>query len=160
MSILKEQIQQRLKEKRMSVNALEVAASLPKGTIQNIMRGKSKNPRVANIEAIAKQLGCSVSELLGHVPVEDVSNLQAGAISAAEEAKKALVKSTEWNTNLYIECVKIGAEICEKHNFKTDKETLIPHIDNIYAYSLKSGNSFVDVRFAEWEIENNLVGKE
>lgn len=154
MSNLKAEIKKRLDEKDMSVNALERDASLKKGTVQNIMRGKSKHPRIDILQAIATHLGCSTSDLFG----QGNATLMTSTVEEMEKCDMPIVaaKSTEWNAALYIECLQHVQESCLRNNFIADKETILRYTDEIYDYSIKSGTYLIDIRFAEWILDKNI----
>lgn len=151
-SSLRDEIKKRLEAKHMSVNALEKEAGINKGTVQNIMRGKSKHPRIDLLQAIATSLECSVTELLGQ-EMEHVETEPSYIVEAPE------VRQKQWNANLYMECLQFACNACEARNIHPFKEEILPLIDEIYEYSLRSGTGSVDTNFGEYLLEKNLFNK-
>jgi len=64
MSSIKDYIRNKLNELGISTHKLEKISSLRRGTIQNILSGKSKNPGIYTVQAIAKGLDCPISSLI------------------------------------------------------------------------------------------------
>jgi transcriptional regulator with XRE-family HTH domain len=153
MNILQAEIKRRLDEKDISISALERDANLKKGTLYNIVYGRSKNPRIDIMQAIARQLGCSVLELYGQesevATTVEINNAAEGNTLPHENPRKTS-KITEWNGKLYSECLQLVLERCAQQGFTTDKATMLSYIEEIYDYSIDSDTRQVDVRFAEW----------
>jgi transcriptional regulator with XRE-family HTH domain len=158
MNILQTEIKKRLEEKDISISALERDANLKKGTLYNIVYGRSKNPRIDSVQAIARQLGCSVAELYGQK--EEVMATPA-PIASAEIAgetvhARPVSKITEWNGKLYSECLQLVRENCERRGFIADKVVMLGYIEEIYDYSLNHGTDMIDVMYGEWILRRNL----
>lgn len=64
-AVLKTNLRQKMDEAHLSDIALAKAAGLPRDAVRDIFRGKSSDPGVLKIAAIARQLGCSIEALLG-----------------------------------------------------------------------------------------------
>ena len=52
------------KERGISINKLALLSGLTQSTIDSILKGKSKNPRLATLKKISDGLGITVSNLL------------------------------------------------------------------------------------------------
>ncbi len=57
-------IQQLCKTHNITINKLATSAGLKQSTIDNIIRGKSKNPKVRTLHKIASTFGMTLSEFL------------------------------------------------------------------------------------------------
>ena len=70
-------IRQLCKKRKITINKLATLAGLKQSTIDNILRGKSKNPKVRTLHKIANVFGMTLSEFLDFpelnvtTPVED-----------------------------------------------------------------------------------------
>ena len=61
MSDLKTRIKDKLSQKNISASALEKKAGIRPSTLQNILQGRSKNPSIDVLQAVARSLSCTVS---------------------------------------------------------------------------------------------------
>ena len=57
-------IRQLCKDRKITINKLATLAGLKQSTIDNIIRGKSKNPKVRTLHRIANVFGMTLSEFL------------------------------------------------------------------------------------------------
>jgi transcriptional regulator with XRE-family HTH domain len=146
------QIKVKLEEKRLSPTALEKHAGLRPGAVTNILYGKSKNPGLTVIQAVANALGCTVSDLLGE------NLFQPEKTKHLSRNKKNLLEITPnypWQINLYLECFEAIASFVKAKSVNITKEKLLGYIDEVYLYSIKGDSHIVDEKFAQWLIEKN-----
>ena len=66
-------IQQLCKSRKITINKLATLAGLKQSTIDNIIRGKSKNPKVRTLHRIANVFGMTLSEFLDFPELNDYS---------------------------------------------------------------------------------------
>jgi len=59
-------INQMIDNKKLSVARLEKIAALQKGTVRDIIVGKSKNPTINTLTKICKGLECTFNDLLSN----------------------------------------------------------------------------------------------
>ncbi|MCU0079192.1 MULTISPECIES: helix-turn-helix domain-containing protein [Lachnospiraceae] len=52
------------KEKKITINKLATLSGITQSTVENIMSGKTKNPKLKTLHKLALGLGMTVSELL------------------------------------------------------------------------------------------------
>lgn len=52
------------KEKKITINKLSTLSGITQSTVENIMSGKTKNPKLKTLHKLALGLGMTVSELL------------------------------------------------------------------------------------------------
>lgn len=51
-------------EKNITVNRLATLSGITQSTVENLIKGKTKNPKLKTLHKIATRLGMTVSELL------------------------------------------------------------------------------------------------
>lgn len=66
-------IRQLCKDRKITINKLATLAGLKQSTIDNILRGKSKNPKVRTLHRIANIFGMTLSEFLDFPELNDYS---------------------------------------------------------------------------------------
>ena len=66
-------IRQLFKDRKITINKLATLAGLKQSTIDNIIRGKSKNPKVRTLHRIANVFGMTLSEFLDFPELNDYS---------------------------------------------------------------------------------------
>ena len=66
-------IRQLCKDRKITINKLATQAGLKQSTIDNIIRGKSKNPKVRTLHRIANVFGMTLSEFLDFPELNDYS---------------------------------------------------------------------------------------
>lgn len=146
---LKQQIQFRTQSKGMSINALEREANLGRMSVWNIIHGNLKKPKLENIKAIAKVLGCSVEDLVGP---NDGS--QPEVVFSSPIKPKTHYR---WDTNLFLEATKaVSGCINDKTRSELKLEKMISLISESYKYSLAKGESKIDKDFTKWLVERSL----
>lgn len=66
-------IRQLCKDRKITINKLATLAGLKQSTIDNIIRGKSKNPKVRTLHRIANVFGMTLSEFHDFPELNDYS---------------------------------------------------------------------------------------
>lgn len=66
-------IRQLCKNRKITINKLATLADLKQSTIDNILRGKSKNPKARTLHRIANVFGMTLSEFLDFPELNDYS---------------------------------------------------------------------------------------
>lgn len=61
------------KNRKITINKLATLAGLKQSTIDNIIRGKSRNPQVRTLHKIANVFGMTLSEFLDFPELNDYS---------------------------------------------------------------------------------------
>ncbi len=140
------QIKNRLLERGMSAHALEKHAGLKSSAVQNILNGRSKNPSITIIQAIAQALDCSVHDLIGEVSYENKDdNPQINKLS-----------SSPWNLELYLEVFETVTSILKIKKINLSKEKILEIVDEVYLYAQKGNQDKPDAQFAMWIIEKYI----
>lgn len=134
------EIQKKIDNQRLSVNALEKEAGLKPQAIRNILLGKSKNPGAETLLAISKVLNCSVSELLGE-------------ISIYKEEDTYYKDEKFENLDLLLEAASHTIKECSKYKENIKTRDLFDLIYDVYRYSYNNNNQNFDEKFANWMIE-------
>lgn len=167
-AVLKRQIEQRLKEKNMTIRDLENTLE-KRGAIQNIISGLSKNPGVLLILKIAQSLECTIHELLEDFEYERKilskriqnkievllhDNVEGSSSSLKDnyilQKKDSTVKIE--HPDLLKECLNFVLDKMdpEQVNFKQIKNIAF----EIYLYSLNQ--KVIDETFANWIIQKEF----
>lgn len=143
------QIKERITQEGLTVYSLEKRAGLKPNAVHNILSGRSKKPSINIIQAIAKTLNCTVSDLIG----EGLTT-----IAFQEENINTSNISSEYikNRELYIKCLFYFSSLLNKKKLWLPKTQLLDCIDEIYFYSLKKGlNKKIDPHFVQWLIDKS-----
>ncbi len=154
MTILQQQLQLRMEEKRVSPEELEQQAGLKLSSVRNILRGRSKKPSAESLIAIARVLGCSVEELY------DLKEKQSGKSFQSSRKYPENLKDIPLFLKTMTEVTHILEQNVNEGTFQNDisLDEIFSTISEIYFYSLKNSTPNVDRKFAEWVIEKNFVG--
>ena len=59
------------KEKKITINKLATLSGITQSTVENIMSGKTKNPKLKTLHKLALGLGMTVSELFDFAEMND-----------------------------------------------------------------------------------------
>ncbi len=147
MALLSTKIREIIKEKGISAHALEKMAGLKPSAIQNILYGRSKNPSLATLSAIAQTLGCTLSSLIEDAGISPEDG------KSCFEAQGNLGKI--WNQGLYLDAIEIVINIIRKSAKEINRGKLLYLVDEVYLYSLNHDGKVVDHYFAQWLFEHS-----
>jgi transcriptional regulator with XRE-family HTH domain len=144
MKSLARQLRAHINRSNLSVRDVERLAGLKRCALSNILEGKSKKPSIETLQATAKVLECSVSDLLEGFEGEDSTHFQSGL----EETQKPLVLPVK----APMLCDIISTlDICFKDiNYEPNLEQFWQCVIRVYSYTLGSGESAIDPKFAQW----------
>ena len=126
MTILKEKIIEFMKERNLSIAALERQAGLSTHAVRNIVKGRIKRPSAQSLQAIAKALECSLTDLMKQSPTRN------------GEAKKIINIIIRKKKNVILNDIRLMRE-CSQTILKT-----------LYSYSSFEIIRKVDHKFARW----------
>lgn len=144
MRSLAHQLRTHINRSNLTVRDVERLAGLKRCALSNILEGKSKRPSTETLQATAKVLGCSVSDLLDAPGVEDTTPFQAGL----EEAQKPLVLPVR--APMLCE-IMTSLDTCFKSiNYEPNLEQFWQCVIRVYSYTLGSGESTIDPKFTHW----------
>lgn len=133
---LQENIKRHLQEQNMSAAELERRTGIPHAVV-NILHGRSKNPSLKTAQAIAKELGCTVEELL------------------SDETSRPDTTQNTWNQKLYIDVFTTVCDCIGRLKLQPNPTQVANWLTEIYNYSIGTQNKQVDSRFAQWLIERS-----
>jgi transcriptional regulator with XRE-family HTH domain len=134
---LQKNLRHQIEEKKISVHSLEKRAGLKPSAIQNILRGKSKRPAAELLFAIAKELDCSVEQL-----IQEEKNFLT---PQAEVAK-------QWHPDLFKDSLEKVQLNLSHMGLDLSKDEVLKIVDEVYLYSIKGSCTEADSRFVDWLI--------
>ena len=141
-------IKNKVQQNKTSVSELERRAGLKPSTLQNIVLGRSKNPSLDTIMSLARELGCTIDELIS--PTMD----HKFKTTTTEPLIKVI-----WNETLFKSIINYISEFLTQHSFSSIAiNEVLECIKEIYNYSLKAKVQTMDTKFAEWLIERKFLG--
>jgi len=136
---LAQHIEFRMKTLGLNVKRLERNANLKVNAVKNILLGRSQNPNVYTVVAIATALNCNLYELLGELPPESVETpIMLDPNHRIDHP--ALMRQSINSVLTFI----------ETHAKSITVTQLMLIADHIYRYSLQTSSKTMDVHFAEW----------
>lgn len=131
-TVIQENIKKQLQIKNMTAAELERRTGIPHAVI-NILHGRSKNPSIKTAQAIAKELGCSVEQLL-----EDDQNIK---------------HTKQWNHELYTNVCSMVLSQIQALQLQPTPSMVGKWLEEVYTYALGSPELTVDRRFVIWLLE-------
>lgn len=151
--VIKNNIKKFLSAANVSVRELEKRAGLKSSTIQNILLGRSKNPTIKVLQLIAKELNCSIDNLISGDP--KISEI----LPIFKQNNKIRLIKAPWNGKLFIDTSIMVNKMCLEKQIKPTNDKAFLCITEIYNYSANASHNNPDPKFAEWIIERFLVSK-
>ncbi|WP_010303940.1 helix-turn-helix domain-containing protein [Candidatus Odyssella thessalonicensis] len=124
---------------------LERRAGLSVSAVRNILIGRSKNPTMETLLAIANTLGCTVDELVRDQPP-----------SIPEPQSLQMNEQHPWVKRLAIDTIEFVDHYLNSKGYTPSFEEILFFIREIYTFSLGTEEKLVDKRFGEWFIKKNL----
>lgn len=149
MTYLINQLQERLIDQDLSINGLERKAGVKRGVIQNILYGRSKNPRFEVIQAIAQALGCTVNDL-----TQDQINTDN---SQPHEKNSQDDPYLHWDSSLYKKCFDRVEFFMNQVGKKLTNPEVLDYVNEVYQYTLEQQRSIPDDTFIKWLLKKPSV---
>lgn len=155
MNKLSQKIKEKMIERNLSAHLLEKRAGLKPSAVQNIIYGRSKNPSIALIKAIANVLNCTVEDLISEDGKKS-SNLSVPRVSGGIffDKEKPDKKNYPWNQQLYLYCLRGVCDSIYQQNISIEKNDLLTVIEETYGYALDNNLQEPDLLFTNWLIKN------
>lgn len=150
---LKNRLLEKMREKNLSIAALERKAGLKVHAIRNFTLGRSKKPNIENLQAVVKVLECSIEELFNNQKEEIKS--ENIFLLYTEEEKTILVE----NMSLFKNIVELISKIYSSKNYVPSVEQVLFPIKEIYIFCAKNQYNVPDENFAEWMITKCITTK-
>ena len=147
-----------LDDKQLTVWGLEQKAGLKKGSIRNIVSGRSKRPGVDLIIQIARELDCEVEDLVGDPEAFDLpeEELYLPPSSKTQSPEK---DDPLWDMSLFQEIMICLLKHMGKKIKKVRKSDIILLIEEIYDYSATRSPPSVDKFFVHWLVQKICAPK-
>lgn len=137
LSTIQTNLKNQLEKQSLTVAELERRTGLRHAVI-NILRGRSKNPSIKVAHAIAKELGCSIEDL-----ITDFS-------SPRNTKPKADLNLVEWNNDLSKAIYNSLSHSILQKKAKLNINEFSDLFKEVYSYCSGSPDQSVDNRFIEW----------
>lgn len=139
--INRELLEKKIKSLGLSIYAFEKMAGLKRDAVQNILNGRSKQPSLKTLQAIASSLECQIAEFISF---EDGSRISKGLSSA------------KWKKDLFINTIEAVDFEAKKLNisFKSPQE-ILSIVEEVYTYSLETDQNVKtpDLNFIKWTLK-------
>lgn len=133
-------IKKQLSEKNMTAAELERRTGIPHAVI-NILHGRSKNPSIRTAQAIAKELGCSVEDLIS---------------DGAAQTKNTTPAIEEWNSDVYMQAVRAICVCIQEQKLQPTVQDVTACVTEVYEYTIGGQSKTVEHRFAQWVVNKSL----
>lgn len=144
--ILQSNIKKHLQLKNLTAAELERRTGIPHAVV-NILHGRSKNPSLKTVHAIAQELGCSVEDLLS-------TQIKAAVTG---EAVVTEADQTSWDASLYLATVQLVLKHVENLVERPSLPRVTAWVNEAYSYGLGSPERKADERFIHWMIEREYM---
>lgn len=144
MKNLQSQLRSHINRSNLTVRDVERLAGLKRCALSNILEGKSKKPSLETLQSTANVLGCAVSDLLEGFDSEDTTHFQSGL----EDVQKPLILPVR--ASLLSEIIKMLDTCFKNISYEPNLEQFWQCVLRVYSYTLGSGESAPDPKFAEW----------
>ena len=148
MTVLKNKIQQHIKDTNLSIAAFEKKLEVPPNTIYHIATNKSKSPGIETVIKIADSLNCFLDSLCGRK--EFLNNL----------IKSGYLDDIKLSTPLVTEASLFVLDFLKQNKAEITKiSQLFFATKEICNYSINNKKSAIDPKFAEWLCKSILTKK-
>jgi transcriptional regulator with XRE-family HTH domain len=120
----------------LTVASVERKAGIKRNSLQSVLYGRSKSPKINLLQSVASVLDCDIEEI-------------------AELPFKLKKIDLPWAKELFIKIVEEVDIILTKNNVATDYSFVADIILESYKYSVKN-NYKVDIQFINWYVKKNI----
>ena len=142
---LQSNIKNEMLKSNLTIREVERRAGLGRSVLNNILRGKSKNPNLSTLQSIAEVLNCSLSDLI------DSPESEGSQIVSPSPHKPNIVYPVI--TSLFEETTSVLTACFKNINFEPNLDQFLHCLRRVYTYALEGGENKVDVKFAEWLVD-------
>jgi transcriptional regulator with XRE-family HTH domain len=140
--VLKEIIHQKLKENGLSINAAEKLAGIGTSSLRHFLKGRTKNPDLETLSALASVLECDLSDLLG---------LNPKTLAETQEKEGSSNINKPVNYNLYVDVTGFVCDFLKDQKLSSiSNEVFLQTLKKIYYFCLFQKNGVLDKEFASW----------
>lgn len=148
MIILKEKIIDYMKERKLSIAALERRAGLSIHSIRNILKDRIKKPSAQSLQIIAETIECSLADLIQKSPYK---NGELGKIIKALVTKENCMILDD--IELMRGCSQTLITLVKEEGKSLSIDDYLNILKNVYSYSASEKIRTVDHKFSKWLIE-------
>ena len=145
---LQNNLQTKMTERKISAAELGRNAGLNESAVRNILNGKSNNPGIESLSAIANSLGCSIDELVGQ---DELDKLKPASSDIPRSTTREI---TIWDADLYQACTIAVESYLKDRSYKPNGEQILFFIKEAYLYAIKVNDSKPDTKFIHWLLDN------
>lgn len=139
---LQTKLKSQLLKSNLSIREVERRAGLNRSALSNILQGKSKNPTLHTLHALAEVLGCSLSDFIDSTGVEALSDLTP----TVHLAFPTLVP-------LLHETINVVESHFKSIEYSPNLEQFWGCVRKVYVHALENRNHEIDASYAEWLID-------
>lgn len=132
-------------ERKLTIAALERKAGLKLDAVRNIILGRTRNPNVQVLQAIARVFNCSIEELTSF------ETFQENIVNPLQNAYTKELKFD--NPELLLDAVKVIVQVLDEKNLSLTLTKVLLLIQEVYHFSSKKNINIADPEFVEWIIE-------
>ena len=148
MIILKEKIIDYMKEKKLSIAALERQAGLSIHSIRNILKDRIKKPSAQSLQIIAETVECSLADLIQKSPYRN---------RKIKKIIRPLIKKENCmildDIELMRECSQTIITLVKDEGKSLSINDYLNILKNVYSYSASEKIRKVDHKFSKWFID-------
>lgn len=138
------QLKSQLLKSNLTIREVERRAGLNRSALGNILQGKSKNPTLHTLYAIAEALGCSLSDLIESPESEE-------GISTQAPSKVKVVFPTL--VPLLHEIIDVVATDFRNIDYDPNLEQFWLCVRKVYIHAFEEKSHNVDHKYAEWLVD-------
>jgi transcriptional regulator with XRE-family HTH domain len=143
---IQNQIKTRLEKMNLTPTAFSKKAGLSESATRNIVYGRTANPSIEYMIAIAKSLDCSVNDLIG-----DTTNQPFKKVSNNSNVTRS------WNYELYQDCLSAVSSYLQLKDHKLNYDQVMFFVKEAYIYSIEGSSNKADPKFIKWLVDSNII---
>lgn len=140
---LQTKLKSQLLKSNLSIREVERRAGLNRSALSNILQGKSKNPTLHTLYALAEALGCSLSDFM-EAPVH--AETKEPSLNKVQVTFPTVLPLLHQTMDTVDDCFK-------SIEFEPNLEQFWICVKKVYVHALENHNNEIDPLFAEWLID-------
>ncbi len=139
---LQNKIKSQFLKSNLSIREVERRAGLNRSALSNILEGKSKNPTLHTLYALAEGLECSLSDFIETPNTEETRDVQP----KIQMAFPLLI-------TLLHETMDVVENYFKNIEYEPNLEQFWICVKKVYVHALENHNNEIDHLYAEWLVE-------
>lgn len=140
---LQNKIKSQFLKSNLSIREVERRAGLNRSALSNILQGKSKNPTLHTLYALAEGLECSLSDFVETPESEETKDSQQPKVQIAFPLLLPLLHET----------IDIVAKYFKDIDYEPNLDQFWICVKKVYVHALENQNNEIDHLYAEWLID-------